>query len=242
MIFCLCCSLCLISSWFASSFWSVFIHVFVYMYVYFMLIFHLTHLTAPSLLCFLVFFFHPYMSTSICPGSSKQHGMTEEWNRYGLSGLRLQTWVLLQLSIQYFMSVLLQSWPLFLVMDWSSLASHSTFNGLFTLQAGISSQLAQVCMCHLPSIHHLSNRSLLSLFLSPIKTAEHLIYLRYGKCDLMGVFQSNLILCRSQRSQVALSSLPSLLSSHSLSALKDGNQIPSVAACVRIQGKRWKRK
>lgn len=86
-------------------------------------------------------------------------------------------------------------------------------------------------MCHLPPIHHLSNHSLLSLFLSPIKTAEHLIYLRYGKCDLMGVFQSNLILCRSQCSQVALSSLPSLLSSPFFSPpppLKDGNQIPSV--------------
>lgn len=86
-------------------------------------------------------------------------------------------------------------------------------NGLFALQAGIYSQLAQVCMYHLSSIHNLSNCSLRRLFLFPIKIAEHLIYLHYGKCDLMGVFQSNLILCRSQCSQMALLSLPSPTSS-----------------------------
>lgn len=122
-------------------------------------------------------------------------------------------------------------------------------NGLFVPQARISSQPAQVCMCHLPSIHHLSNHSLFSLFLSPIKTTEHLIYLRYGKCDLMGVFQSNLILCRSQCSQVAFSSLPSL-SSRLLcplipcALLKDGNQIPSVSSksvCENIKKKEEKK-
>lgn len=55
--------------------------------------------------------------------------------------------------------------------------------------------------------------SFLSLFLFPIKTAEHLIHFSYGKPVLKGVLQSILILRRSRLSQVAPSSFISLLCS-----------------------------
>lgn len=116
-----------------------------------------------------------------------------------------------------------------IIIDWSIVAGRRVCNGWCALRKEITSQLAQLCVYHLPSIHHFSSCILLSLFLPLIKTAEHLIYLRYGKFDPAGVIQNILFLCRSQSSQVAFLSLPNLLASPPFTP-KDKNQNPSVCS------------
>lgn len=70
-------------------------------------------------------------------------------------------------------------------------------HSMFAQQAGTCSYLAQVCMCHLPSVYHLYRCPLPRPFLFPIKIPEHSIYLHHVHRDLMGAFQDNLILCGS---------------------------------------------